>query len=506
MNAASAPLSLATLVPGARFLPDILLQDLVLQTDAIQPNGGMAFVALPGTRRHGLDFATKALELGAEAVLWDEASPEQVPEDTRIFHVPGLRKRLPELAGQLYGRWPEARPMIAVTGTDGKTSVTHQLSQCLEYLGQPCAVIGTLGVGSVDDLAPSQHTTPDLLGLYKALGQLAHAGFAAVAMEASSHALDQGRMQGLRPHVAVLTQLGRDHLDYHGSLEAYAAAKARLFTMPGLRAVVLNRDDALGRRLIARMQADFPEVDCWTYGGPNPRWVGARDLAASDVVASRFGLSFVLTIAGNSHPVSVPLWGDFQIANLQAVFASLLGLGYSGSEAAAALGGIRGIPGRMEAFSAPEAPTLVVDYAHTPRALESALRALRAHTDGRLFCVFGCGGDRDVGKRPEMGKLAAAWADQVIVTDDNPRSESPAEIRRQILVGCRLSGTNSREIGDRALAIETAYAEGAPGDVILIAGKGHETQQILADRTIPYSDRERAAELQRRSQHQEFPG
>jgi UDP-N-acetylmuramoyl-L-alanyl-D-glutamate--2,6-diaminopimelate ligase len=504
MNTAAATLSLATLIPGARSLSQVFLRDLVLQTDAIQPGGGVAFVALPGTKRHGLDFAAKALAMGAEAVLWDEAEPDQVPDDDRLFHVPGLRARLPDLAGQLYGRWPAERPMIAVTGTDGKTSVTHQLSQCLGYLGQSCAVIGTLGIGSVDELTPSRHTTPDLVGLYKALGQLARSGFSAVAMEASSHALDQNRMQGLRPHVAVLTQLGRDHLDYHHTPEAYAEAKARLFTMPGLRAVVLNRDDALGRRLITRMQTDFPEVECWTYGSPDPRWAQARDLAATDAVASQSGLSFTLTVAGQRYPVSVPLWGEFQIANLQAVFASLLALGYHTADAAAALASIRGIPGRMEAFSAPDAPTLVVDYAHTPRALESALRALRAHAPGRLFCVFGCGGDRDAGKRPEMGKVAAAWADRVIVTDDNPRSESPEEIRRQILAGCRLSGSNSRDIGDRALAIETAYAEGVADDVILIAGKGHETQQIFADQTIPFSDRELAATLQQRSQRLEF--
>lgn len=486
-------MALGSLLPERAELAHVTVRDLSMDSRFLEP--GAAFVALRGTRAHGLVYAPEALSRGAVAVLWDENGSVQC-EDPRCVHVPHLRRRLPELARRLFGAWPAERPLVAITGTDGKTSVSHQISLALTHLGLRCAVIGTLGVGAPDTLAPTGHTTPDVLELHRHLARLAHSGFEAVALEASSHALEQGRLDGLQPRVAVLTHLGRDHLDYHGSLAAYAEAKARLFRMPGLQALVVNMDDGLGRRLLSESRAMPDAPPCWTYGmseSPDPS-SGARHIQATDVTASGDGLSFVVRIGSISGRVSAPLFGVFQVANLLATLGTLLALGYPPAQAISALGAVRGVPGRMERFTVSGGPVLVVDYAHTARALASALRALRPHTGGRLWVVFGCGGNRDPGKRPAMGGEASRLADQVIVTDDNPRDESPAAIRRAIIDGCTGPAT-VREIGDRAAAIRTAVADAEDGDVILIAGKGHETIQVVAGREYPFSDRELASEL-----------
>lgn len=495
---------LSAILPERIAGPDIFLRDLTMHTDAIDAGTGQVFVALSGTRRHGLEFGEEALRRGAVAVLWDEASIENIPGDPRWIHVPSLRAHLLSMAIELYGRWPAKRPLIAVTGTDGKTSVSHQVSRCLEYLGEHCAVIGTLGIGHPDNLTPSTHTTPDLLGLHKALGSLSRQGFTAVALEASSHALDQGRLQGIEPRVAILTNLGHDHLDYHKTVEAYAAAKARLFSLSGLEAVVLNRDDALGQSLISRISSEMSAVTCWTYGSEKCQSQDKQSISASDIDPTPHGLRFTLSLQQWESTITVPLIGEFQVANLQAVFACLLSLGHAPETASTALSHVRGVPGRMEPFVTGDGVTLVVDYAHTPQALASSLHAVRRHVgSGRLYCIFGCGGDRDVRKRPLMGKLAAELADVVVITDDNPRSEPQKQIRLQILTGCRQVAAPGqiREIGDRTEAIRTIFSEAEPGDMILIAGKGHETQQILADGPHPFSDRELAIELTKCSSH-----
>lgn len=489
MNAAFAPLPLSSLLPDLGGLPGIQVQDLSQRSGAVGP--GTAFVALRGGRAHGLEYAAEALGRGATAVLWDEDGPAP-GDDPRYVHVSGLRARLPELARRLFGVWPEERPLIAITGTDGKTSVSHQVSAALTGLGMPCAVIGTLGVGVPGSLAPTGHTTPDVLELHRHLAGLAAAGFAAVALEASSHALAQGRLDGLRPTVAVLTQLGRDHLDFHGSVAAYADAKARLFEMPGLRAMVLNLDDAFGRRLHAAHCAENSPVTCWSYGFEPGAGSPQRHLVGRKLRASEAGLAFDLEIAGFCGEVRVPLFGGFHAANLLATAGTLLALGESPERVIEALHHVRGVPGRMERFALPSGPVLVVDYAHTALALESVLRALRPHASGRLWVVFGCGGERDPGKRPEMGAIATRLADEVIVTDDNPRRENPAAIRREILEGCAGPAV-SREIGDRAEAIRAAVSAARRGDIVLIAGKGHETTQNVGGIEYPFSDRELAA-------------
>jgi len=417
-------LPLSTLLPGRPDLPEVIVQDLCMSTRELTT--GSAFVALRGTRAHGLDFAAEALARGAVAVLWDEREGVAT-QDPRFVHVSGLRGRLPELARRLFGAWPGHKPVIAITGTDGKTSVSHQVSTALDGLGLRCAVIGTLGVGSPDTLAPTGHTTPDVLQLHRHLAELARDGFDAVALEASSHALVQGRLDGLRPTVAVLTHLGRDHLDYHGSMEAYGEAKSRLFRMPGLQAAVLNLDDGLGRHLFDEIGRDPGRIaQCWTYGmGPA---VGAveRHLQASSVRPTTEGLAFEVRVGAARGQVWAPLLGQFQVANLLATLGTLLALGHAPEPAMRALHRVRGVPGRMERFTVPDGPVLVVDYAHTALALQSVLRALRPHADGHLRVVFGCGGNRDPGKRPLMGEVASRLADEVIVTDDNPRDEDPA--------------------------------------------------------------------------------
>ncbi len=492
MMAPAMPLS--SLLPEREGLPDVAVQDLSMNSRSLAP--GAAFVALRGTRTHGLDFASGALAQGAVAVLWDEGNGEPQP-DPRFVHVPQLRRRLPELARRLFGVWPGERPLIAITGTDGKTSVSHQVSAALTLLGLRCAVIGTLGVGAPETLSPTGHTTPDVLELHRHLAELARAGFDAVALEASSHALVQGRLDGLRPRVAVLTHLGRDHLDYHGSLAAYADAKAQLFRMPGLQAMVLNIDDELGRRLLAEHCTGPGGTDCWTYGMYGARKLtipGDCHIQARNVEASDRGLRFEVQVGSFQGRVSAPLLGVFQVANLLATLGTLLALGQAPAPAIAALGRVQGVPGRMERFSSADRPVLVVDYAHTARALESALRALRPHVAGRLWVVFGCGGNRDAGKRPAMGDVAGRLADEVVITDDNPRDESPAAIRRAILAGCAGSAV-VREIGDRAQAIGTAVTEAEAGDIVLIAGKGHEATQVIAGVEHPFSDRELAMQL-----------
>lgn len=488
-----SPLPLSRLLPDLPGLPATLVQDLCMSTTALAP--GAAFVALRGTRAHGLDFAGDALARGAVAVLWDEDAADK-GRDARCVHVPGLRRRLPELARRLFGAWPEERPLIAITGTDGKTSVSHQVSAALSSLGLSCAVIGTLGVGAPGTLRATGHTTPDVVELHRHLAELAREGYDAVALEASSHALDQDRLDGLRPRVAVLTYLGRDHLDYHGSLEAYGNAKARLFRMPGLEGLVLNLDDRLGRRLVAELCAAPGRASrCWTYGlGEAAGAAPARHIQATDVRATAEGLEFQVRIGAYSGQVRAPLLGTFQVGNLLATLGTLLALGYKPESAVTALAAVRGVPGRMERFPVPGGPVLVVDYAHTAQALESALQALRPHTGGRLWVVFGCGGNRDPGKRPMMGEVGGRFADRVIVTDDNPRDEDPAAIRRAILAGCT-GPAETREMGSRAAAIATAAAEAGPGDVVLIAGKGHETTQTIAGVAHPFSDRELARQL-----------
>lgn len=449
--------------------------DLVSDSRQVQP--GAVFLALPGRRDHGLAHAEEAMARGALAVIADpHGHGGSMPAG--VFALPGLRERLPELVDRFFGSPSAALTVIGVTGTNGKTSVVQCLAQAWRALGHRTATLGTLGAGEPGALEPLALTTPDLCTVQRWLARFRARGIDRVAMEVSSHALDQGRVAGIRFEGAVFTNLSRDHLDYHGSMEAYKAAKARLFRWPELRFAVINFDDAVGCELAERCRA--PVVG---YAVAKEAAVTARALELSGE-----GIAFDLVADGRKARVRSPLLGAFNVFNLLACAAVLLALGEPFADVAEALTTIQPIPGRMNRRGGSAAlPLAVVDYAHTPDALEKALAALRPHTRGRLTVVFGCGGERDRGKRPEMGRVAEALADRVILTDDNPRSEDGEAILAEILAGMRRPEAVRVE-RDRRRAIAAAIAEAAPGDTVLIAGKGHERYQEAGGQRLPFDD------------------
>lgn len=479
-------------------VPAINVTGLSLDNRRIQP--GMAFVALRGTCQHGLQYAAAAVEAGASVVLYELEDGLSLPSlPVPLIPVPRLRASLGSIAERFYHAPTADLFMVGVTGTDGKTSITHFVAEALNALEpQSAAVMGTIGIGEPRALRPATHTTPDALTIQGVLRELRDEGFQCVAMEVSSHALDQGRVNKVRFDVAVLSNLTRDHLDYHGTVEAYAAAKRRLFEWEGLRALVLNRDDAFGQRLAADLAGTAPQIIGYAVG--NPADYPANTLVATDAVFDHAGIRAKVTSMWGEGILQAPVLGKFNLHNLLAALGVLLAKGLPMAQALACLQHVRVVPGRMERVTAPsclgseknDGKLVVVDYAHTPGALQQVLTAARVHTRGRLLCVFGCGGDRDRGKRPLMAQVVEINADVVIVTDDNPRTENPYQIFEDIMQGF----THPKDVTfehDRTTAIRLAIAQAQPGDTVLIAGKGHETVQILANRTIPFDDREQAA-------------
>ncbi|HXS39559.1 MAG TPA: UDP-N-acetylmuramoyl-L-alanyl-D-glutamate--2,6-diaminopimelate ligase [Stellaceae bacterium] len=457
-------------IPASARATDIL----GLAADSREVKPGYLFAALSGSRADGKRFIADAIAKGAAAILSDAETPGETRVPLIVDANP--RRRLALMAARFYA--PQPKTIAAVTGTNGKTSVTVFLRQIWERLGVKAASFGTIGIVAPGFERPGSLTTPDPVALHRELHALARAGIDHVALEASSHGLDQFRLDGLAVTAAAFTNLTRDHLDYHRDMEAYFTAKARLFTeiLPTGGAAVFNIDSSYTARLsmLARARA----LRVFTYGR-NP----AADLWLSDALPEGLGQRIRFSGFGEKRDVVVPLLGTFQAYN--ALAAACLAIG-SGAPPAAVLdqiAGLSGVPGRMQRIG--DAPVLV-DYAHTPDALETALNALRPFTTGKLIVVFGCGGDRDAGKRPQMGALAESLADRVIVTDDNPRGEDAALIRRAILTAC----PKAQEIGDRAEAIRAAIGMMAPGDVVLIAGKGHERGQIVGGRTLPFDDAE----------------
>ncbi|WML89864.1 UDP-N-acetylmuramoyl-L-alanyl-D-glutamate--2,6-diaminopimelate ligase [Thiothrix lacustris] len=491
-------LSLRTLLQGiVESVPDIQVNGLTLDNRHIQP--GMAFVALRGTRQHGLSYAESAVQAGAVVVLFEPEEGLQQPAlSVDLVAVPSLQEHLGLLADRFNAAPSAELFMIGVTGTDGKTSVSHFVAEALnaETLTgtHATAVIGTLGIGMPGALRPATHTTPDALTVHALLRDLRDTGFDAVAMEVSSHALDQGRVNGIRFDVAVLTNLTRDHLDYHGTVEAYAEAKRKLFHWPDLKTVVLNLDDAFGRRLAGELSAQ--SIHVIGYGVGKIEDYPAGTLVATAPVFDHVGIRAIVSGAKGEGTLQAPVLGQFNLHNLLAALGVLLAKGLQWSDALQRLQHVWVVPGRMERVASTvrgEQPLVVVDYAHTPGALQQVLKAVRVHTRGRLLCVFGCGGDRDRGKRPLMAKIAESDADVVIITDDNPRSENPQQIFEDIMQGI------NNKVGvtvehDRAQAIRLAIRQAQPGDTVLIAGKGHETVQILAHGTVPFDDRIQAAQ------------
>jgi UDP-N-acetylmuramoyl-L-alanyl-D-glutamate--2,6-diaminopimelate ligase len=457
--------------------------------DSRQVTAGTAFAAFPGTKADGRDFIGDALARGADAVLWEPHAFKWNPEWHRAqLPVDGLKSKLGLIADFIYGSPSEALWVVGVTGTNGKTSCSRWIAQCLDRCGKRAAVIGTLGNGLVGAEEAATLTTPDAALLQEMLARYKKAGALAVAMEASSHGLDQGRVNGVAFDVALFTNLTRDHLDYHGTMAAYGAAKAKLFAWPGLRNRVINADDAFGQSLVDAARARGHEV--LTYG------LGSADVAATGMATTARGLALSVATPWGRGELATKLVGAFNASNVLGCLGVLLASEISLADALAALADVEPPPGRMQRLGGQDAPLVVVDYAHSPDALENALRALRpAVAEGReLVCVFGCGGDRDAGKRPEMGRIAATLGDRVIVTTDNPRSEDPAAIASAIVHGIRETSNRRYRIDlDRGAAINAAIAGAKPGDVVLVAGKGHEDYQEANGVRTPFSDAEAAA-------------
>lgn len=480
---------------------------------------GDAYLALKGATTHGYQFALSAIEQGAVAVLVSADAVAEHPgitEQLQQKNIPlvlctDLDNQASQLAAKFYQDPSASLSIIAVTGTDGKTSVCQFVTQAFTDVGVSCGYIGTLGWGCKDVTGTTALTTPDAVALQRILATMQQAGATAVAMEASSHGIAEGRLNDIKLDVAVLTNLGRDHLDYHASEAAYADAKAALFRWPSLKAIVVNGDDELGRSLIRETVAAGlldvhvfskaasndqshnsgvdPEVDLEL----NPALKAVHNYTAKSITLNKAGLNFELIDGDETHEIFSPLYGRFNVDNMCACYAVLRASNVSSIDSADALQMLSRVPGRMEPFSEFAQPTLIVDYAHTPQALAAAIAAVREHARGSLWVVFGCGGDRDPGKRALMAQAAEA-ADEIIVTDDNPRTENAALIRLMIISGFSHPSV-ALEIGDRMKAIQYAIWHAQPDDVILVAGKGHEDYQIVGDQVLHFSDRDVAQRL-----------
>ncbi|MBS0432801.1 MAG: UDP-N-acetylmuramoyl-L-alanyl-D-glutamate--2,6-diaminopimelate ligase [Proteobacteria bacterium] len=459
---------------------DIVVRGLTQDSRSVQE--GDVFFALSGAKHHGISFAPAAIARGASAVLTDGPGAGECgqTESVPVIRVEGLRSHMGEIAARFFGDPSRALTVIAVTGTNGKTSIVQLLAQALAALGERAATIGTLGAGLHGALAGGERTTPDVLSVHGLLARFRDAGATHVAMEVSSHALDQGRVDAVAFDVAVFSNLTRDHLDYHGTMEAYGAAKAKLFAWPALRAAVVNVDDAFGRGLVGRLPAGVQKL---RYAIENPD----AEIRALDVRTHDDGIDFTLRTPWGEGAVHSRLLGAFNVSNLLAVAGALGALGVPFEHLRAALDTLQPVAGRMNRLGGGACPLVVVDYAHTPDALQQALVTLRAHCAGKLICVFGAGGERDAGKRPQMGAIVERHADLAIVTDDNPRGEDGDAIVAAILAGF---AQPQRVIvqRDRARAIELALRQAQAGDVVLIAGKGHEACQESGGVKRPFDD------------------
>lgn len=473
---------------------NVAVSGMTMDSRAVE--AGDLFVAVSGTGRHGFGFASSAVKKGAVAVIYEPAEGLEIPQlDVPAVAVEHLSRCAGDLANRFYFNPSEHLAVIGITGTNGKTSVSHYLAQALSASKLSCGVLGTLGTGFVESLTETGYTTPDAVATHRSIADLLGQDARAIAMEVSSHALVQHRVNGVHFDVAVFTNLSRDHLDYHGDMETYGEAKRLLIEMPGLKTAVINLDDPVGKEWLTRMP-DGVELIPFSANGVT---FEGDVLCAQNVTCESTGVTFDLSWRGDSLLVSVPVIGAFNVENLLATAGAMLALGHPLKQVAEAISLVRAVPGRMQTMKAEGSPLAVVDFAHTPDALGKALSAMRQHCTGTLMCVFGCGGDRDAGKRPKMAAIAEHVADVVIVTDDNPRGESPEHIVNEILTGFVVPAS-VRIIHDRRQAIECALEECGPGDALLIAGKGHENYQIVGAEKIEFSDRQVVAEYFRGEQ------
>jgi UDP-N-acetylmuramoyl-L-alanyl-D-glutamate--2,6-diaminopimelate ligase len=480
--AARTDMDLRHLFPGmAPAPPPLDVVDIATHSAEVVPGG--LFIACAGTRAHGLRFIADALRHGARAVAWEPAAGTAapvLPEGVWGVPVPGLGGRLGEVADRFFAHPSAEVPVIGITGTNGKTTVAWLVAQALGRLGQAAGYMGTLGYGLGAELRPDPLTTPGCVTVHRRLRELVRAGARHVAMEVSSHALDQGRVDGVAFRIVAFTNLSRDHLDYHGDMANYGRAKQRLFTRAAASAVI-NVRDAFGAALASAVGGATRLV---TVAAPRAGETSSAALQARRVAGDRVRLA----LGAERVEFATPLAGDFNVENLAVAAGILVAEGFGLEDAGAALSAAAAPPGRMEPVPSARGPRVIVDFAHTPDALERVLGALRPAPPGRLWCVFGCGGNRDAGKRETMGAVARRLADQVVVTDDNPRHEDPEAIVAAVLRGTGRDAAVA-VIRDRAAAIRHAIHSAARCDTVLVAGKGHETGQIVGDDVRPFSDR-----------------
>ncbi|HOY70669.1 MAG TPA: UDP-N-acetylmuramoyl-L-alanyl-D-glutamate--2,6-diaminopimelate ligase [Methylotenera sp.] len=446
-----------------------------ITSDSRNVEVGGLFLAYEGASADGRKYIPQAIAAGARGVFWDDEDFAW-QDNWRVNNKPikNLKQHVGELAAEFYGHPSEKLHVIGVTGTNGKTSVSQWIAQCLNFLGEKTAVLGTIGNGFFDSQTESANTTPDACLLQKMLSEYLNLGAKSVAMEVSSHGLEQGRVNGVVFEVAVLTNLSRDHLDYHKTMDAYAAAKQKLFTWDNLGIAILNVDDDFGKAIATKSKTKVV-----TYG------LNAGDVLGQDLKLNDSGIVMQVSTPFGETCVTAPVLGRFNAYNVLAVLATLLALNVSLHNAVKSIANITPVRGRMQQFGGGEKPLVVVDYAHTPDALEKVLSTLRFQTQGKLICVFGCGGNRDAGKRPLMGQVAENFADYVVVTSDNPRNEDAASIIKAITEGMKTLPIVEL---DRAKAIMLAVQQAKKHDVVLVAGKGHEEYQEIAGAKLFFSD------------------
>ena len=473
---------------------DISVSDLT--QDSRHVSAGSLFLAYPGLRVDGRDFISAAVAKGASAVLYENGDGYTADNSHNIplIGIPNLETKIGLIASRFYGEPTKQMQVVGVTGTNGKTSITQFIAQALSLRQQKCAVIGTIGKGFLPDLHSTGYTTPDAVGLQRDLAECLKLGADSVAMEVSSHSLSQHRVVGVEFDVAVFSNLTRDHLDYHGTMAAYGAAKAALFQFPSLKYAIYNADDEFGRELIKQ---NPHAVQAIVYTTDSHYRSDHAVILAHCITPTQQGFNIEISTPWGNGVIRSNLLGRFNVSNLLAVLGVLGALKMPLTDILLALERLQPVKGRMQSFGgAAGKPLVIVDFAHSPDALLQVLTSLREHQPKRLWCVFGCGGDRDRGKRPQMGAIASQHCDYIIITNDNPRSESPEAIAAEIRVGIPLQSQCQVHIElDRQAAIAYAIAEAGPNDIVLIAGKGHETEQIIGSHAYPFSDVEVAQKL-----------
>jgi UDP-N-acetylmuramoyl-L-alanyl-D-glutamate--2,6-diaminopimelate ligase len=478
----NSSMTAAALLRGFAEAPEIAISGIASDTRDVRD--GALFLACLGERSHGLDYAAQAIEAGAAAIAYDASTARTIPDiDAPLIPVDALRSRLGEIANRFFDHPSQSVRVLAVTGTNGKTTVSWLLAQCLRRLGRTCGYAGTLGYG-VDELSGGGGmTTPDVVELHRRLAIFREAGASCAAVEVSSHALAQDRIDGVAIDTALFTNLTREHLDYHGDMQAYGEAKAALFLAAEPARQIVNVDSDFGRELAERCGRDVIRVSMDAARVDN----GLPHVVLRTTASTVHGFDVSIASSWGEGRFSLPLHGDFNVANAALVLAFLLSDGVPLDAASAALAAAKAPPGRLQRVDVDAGPEVFVDYAHTPAAIESALGALRPHCDGELWCVFGCGGDRDAGKRPLMASVVERLADRIVVTNDNPRSEDPGQIIETILGGLEQS-ESATVIEDRGAAITWTIGNAAEGDVVLVAGKGHENYQLIGDERRDFSD------------------